>query len=179
MSIEAIRALLADTLRFGNDPVTPEATFQRPADTTQYASGDLVANSTTNTLVAPMLFALGRQPGNSFIIRRVRLRASNTTLTLASFRVHLYTTPMLQASTGDNAAWSTDQVANYLGAFDVTFTQAFTDGASGYGIPNIGNELTVKLATGQINIYALLEARAAYTPTSGQTFSLQIEAWRN
>src|SRR5216683_623958 len=34
------------------------ASFTRPADTTAYTSGDLIANSVTNTSVVPMTFQL-------------------------------------------------------------------------------------------------------------------------
>lgn len=69
------------------------ATFSRPADTTTYASGDLVANSTTPTSVAPMVFTLGRGSSGSAasgMIRRLRLRKSGKDITAASYRLHLW-----------------------------------------------------------------------------------------
>jgi hypothetical protein len=98
----------------------PSASFMRPNDTTAYASGDLVANSTTAGSVVPMSFPLGgnSMPGTTRVAR-VRLSKSGTTATNASFRVHLYGASPVVAN-GDNGAWSTDQAANYLGAIDVT-----------------------------------------------------------
>lgn len=154
------------------------ATFTRPADTNAYASGDLVANSTTAGSVTPMTLAIGRGDSNAAatgMIRRLRLRKSGTSITNASFRVHLYRTSSITCANGDNGAFSTNQAANYVGRFDVTMDQAFTDGASGNGIPAVGSEVNFASAT----YYALIEARGAYTPASGETFTVELEVVQN
>lgn len=166
-----------DALPVGGLGALVTATFNRPADTTAYASGDLVANSTTAGSVTALTLALGREAtgyGASSMVRRLRLRKSGTSTTNASFRVHLYRTSPTP-SNGDNGAFLTNQAANYIGAVDVTMNQAFTDGASGNGVPNVGSEINVAVQT----IYALIEARAAYTPVSGETFTLEAEVLRN
>jgi hypothetical protein len=114
------------------------ANFTRPSDTTAYAFGDLIANTTVANTVVPMQFTVARVAAGSGFIRRIRLRKSSITTTLAQFRLHLYTTSPTQtgaggANTGDNAAWSTDQVATYIGALDVTMDRNFTDGTAGPG----------------------------------------------
>jgi hypothetical protein len=43
----------------------PSASFTRPNNTTAYASGQLVANSTTAGSVAPMAFVLGIPTGSA------------------------------------------------------------------------------------------------------------------
>jgi hypothetical protein len=150
----------------------PSTSFARPNDTTAYASGDLVANSTTAGSVAPMSFPLG---GNSMPgmtrIARVRLAKSGTTATNASFRVHLYAA----SPTVANGAWSTDQAANYLGPVDVTSMKAFTDGCSDVGAAAAGAEMLARLPAGA-TIFALLEARAAYAPAANEVFTLTIES---
>lgn len=150
------------------------ASFTRPADTTAYASGDLVANSTTAGSVAPMSFAISRATGKGGMVRRARLRKSGTSVTNASFRIHLYTLSPTLAN-GDNAAWSSNGVANYVGAIDVTVDKAFTDGAAGNGVPNTGSEINFTSDT----YYAVVEARGAYTPVSGETFSVELEILQN
>jgi hypothetical protein len=66
------------------------ASFTRPADTTTYASGDLVANNTTAGSVVPLTFtAVTRSAGDSVRIERARINTSNALLTNASFRLHL------------------------------------------------------------------------------------------
>lgn len=154
----------------------PAASFSRPADTTAYASGDLVANSTTAGSVTPLSLAVTSINGGTGILRRCTLRKSGTSTTNAQFRVHFYnTTGAITCANGDNGAWSTNGVASYLGAMDVTIDKAFTDGASGQGIPQTGTEISFLASNLSTNIQALLEARAAYTPASAEVFTLSLE----
>jgi hypothetical protein len=140
------------------------ARFTRPSDTTAYASGDLVANSTTAGSVAAMQIAV--TPGLRQL-RRVRIHTSSTNVTNAAFRVHFYGSAPTAAN-GDNAAWSTSAAANYFGSVDVTVDKAFTDGAAG--------QATTEINFGSAGIlYALIEARGAYTPTSAGVFNVTVE----
>lgn len=151
----------------------PSASFTRPADTTAYASGDLVANSTTAGEVVPLSLAAARTAAGSGLIRRVRLRKTGTSVTNAVFRVHLYNA-LPTPSNGDNGAWLTSASASYLGAFDVTVDRAFSDGAVGTGAPLVGADIAFKLASGT-SVYALVEARGAYTPVSAETFTVALD----
>src|SRR5690349_6681850 len=100
--------------------------FTRPSDTTAYASGDLVANSTTAGSVTPISLTAKSGTAGYRAIKRVRLKKSGTSVTNASFRAHFYTASPV-ASNGDNAAWLTDNAANYLGSIDVSTDKAFSD----------------------------------------------------
>jgi len=147
--------------------------FSRPANTTAYASGDLVANSATaGSVTATQILGFGRGPGGSAILRRVGIMKSGTSTTNADFRVHFYKTSAITCANGDNGAFSTDNVANYLGYADVTVSTAFTDGSIGYGAPAVGSEFMFTPDAAGRSIYALVEARAAYTPASGETFTI-------
>lgn len=161
----------------GGRTAMASANFTRPADTTAYASGDLVANSTTAGSVTPMTLTIGRLSsgsGASGMIRRARLRKTGTSVTNASFRLHLYrSSPTV--SNGDNGAWLTNNVADYVGALDITVDRAFTDGASGNGTPITGSEINFSHQT----YYGLLEARAAYTPANAEVFTLELEVIQN
>jgi len=53
-------------------PMTSSASFTRPANTTAYADGDLVANSATAASVVPLTFTSSRVVGHG-TIARVRL----------------------------------------------------------------------------------------------------------
>jgi hypothetical protein len=150
------------------------ASFTRPADTTAYAVGDLVANSTTAGSVVLMTFALNRASGKGGMIRRVRLRKTGTSTTSASFRLHLYSASPTP-SNGDNGAWLTDKALNYVGSLDVTCDKAFTDGATGNGVPSIGSEINFTANT----YYGLLEARDVYTPASAEQFNVELEVLQN
>lgn len=158
--------------------VTARASITRPADTTAYASGDLVAHSTDAGLVEPFVFAVGRLPGGSGMVRRVRLVKTDVATANASFRLHLYAA-IPRVANGDNGAWSSDGAANYLGSLDVSTDRAFTDGAAGQGDPTNGAEINFVLAEGQRVLYGLLEARGAYTPGSAEKFTPTLECLLN
>jgi hypothetical protein len=154
---------------FPNNIISTAASVTRPADTTPYASGDLVANSTTAGSVVPLnLSALSTGPGLCSQIRRVVLSKTGVSVTNAAFRVHFFTTGTITAANGDNGAISTSGAANYLGSVDVTVGQAFTDGAVGVA--------TCEINTGAAALYALIEARGAYTPASAEVLTLRVEA---
>lgn len=152
------------------------ANFTRPSDTTAYASGDLVANSTTAGSVTPLTFTSAvRAAGGVTRVERIRLRKSGTSTTNASFRVHLYSSSPTAAN-GDNGAFST-AVSNYIGAVDVVIDRAFSDGAAGAGVPLVGSAMTFTIPSGT-SLFGLIEARAAYTPASGEVFTAIAELYR-
>jgi len=146
--------------------------FTRPADTTAYASGDIVANSTTAGSVVPLNFPnCSNGVGHPMQVRRVRIFKSGTSTTNASFRVHLFNV-LPTVSSGDNAALAiTTGGANYLGQVDVTVGQGTGDGAAGQAT----TEINCHPAAQATNLYGLLEARGAYTPASGESFTVALE----
>lgn len=150
------------------------ASFVRPANTDAYAAGDLIANSVTAGSVAPLSLPVAREAGKGGMIRRARIRKSGAGVVNSLFRVHLYSA-LPTVSNGDNGAWLTNQAATYLGAIDVSVDRAFTDGAAGNGTPIAGFEINTVADT----VFALIEARAAYTPVSGETFTLSLEILQN
>lgn len=151
----------------------PTAVFVRPADTTAYAIGDLVANSTTAGSVVPLDLPVSRTDSGSVSIERVKLRKSGVSTTNASFRVHLFSaapTPTV----GDNAAFGTSGSNSYLGSTDVVVSQAFSDGACGFSDANF-KSISVRLEAGY-SVYGLVEARAAYVPVSAESFTVTLLA---
>ena len=164
--------------KLGGITVNPTATFTRPADTTAYASGDLVANSTTAGSVVPMTLTTARVAGGSFILRKVKLHKSTTTTTNASFRVHFWRSAPATITNGDNGAFSVSGVADYIGMMDVSIDRSFTDGACGFGVPLVGTELSVNLVSGT-TIRCLIEARAAYSPGNAEVFTVTLEDFQD
>ena len=147
------------------------ARFTRPADTVDYASGDIVTNSTTAAIVEPLRFPV--PSCGAGLIRRLILNKTGTSTTNAAFRLHLYL-DIPACVSGDNGAWLTNQVPNYIGAIDVLTMKAFSDGAEGVGVPEIGAEVIFALGRGA-TLYGILESRGAYTPVSSESFELRIE----
>jgi len=152
--------------------------FTRPADTTTYAAEDLVANSTTAGSVVPITLSAARVSGGSFSLRRAKIRKSSTGIVGAAFRVHFFLAVPSTITNGDNGAFSVSGSDDYIGAMDVIVDRVFTDGSVGLGEPISGIEISQELASGT-NIYALIEARAAYVPASGETIALSVEVFQN
>lgn len=149
---------------------TVRSSFTRPANTTAYASGDLVADNTTAGSVTPLTFSRMTLESRGGMIRRVRIRKTGTGVTSASFRLHLYkASPTV--TNGDNGVFLSDKADAWLGSIDVAVSQAFSDGAAGNGIPNVGSEINFVPDT----VYGLLEARGAYTPASAEVFTVDLE----
>jgi hypothetical protein len=170
---------IVDGLGFQFDPsprIFVGNSFTRPADTLVYAAGDLVANSTTAATVNAAIPTIqcARYADQPTTLLRMRLRKSGTVLTQGIFRVHLYSSQPT-VSNGDNGVWLTNNVANYVGAFDVTMTRAFTDGSIGFGFPVTGSVDITTPVSGQNYLFYLIEARAAYTPISGEVFTPILE----
>lgn len=160
----------------GGNSAVVAASFTRPANTTAYAIGQLVANTTTVASVTPLALSVARKTGGTGRITRARLTKSGPSLTNASFRIHLHRAAPTP-SNGDGGTWLTTE-STYVGSLDVIMDKAFVDGAKGIGVPSTGAYITFD-TSGSTNLFALVEARAAYTPLSGELFTLALEADRD
>lgn len=156
--------------------VAAGSTMTRPADTTAYANGDLVANSTTAASVTAFSFTAARATDVAMVVRKCRLSKSTTGITQPFFRVHLFNqNPVASAPTnGDNGAFVPANKAGWIGALDVSCTLVFGDGASGIGSDTYGAGIIIPPASGTQTIYALLEARGAYAPGNAEVFTLEL-----
>jgi hypothetical protein len=149
----------------------PTSTLTRPSNTTAYASGQLIASSTTAGSVVVPSFSIASAAGGA-ILPRIRIRAS---LSPSSWQgVNLSVNLWSAAPTYTNgdaqpyavATGSATWLANYL----VTLTQ-FGDGAVGAGPLTGANEMALKLASGTAVFWDLQVLNSA-TPAAGQTFTL-------
>lgn len=154
--------------------VATATAITRPADTTAYAAGDLVANSTTAGSVVAGVISAARAVDAVTSMLRCRLRKSGATLTNAIFRIHFYNTAPT-VTNGDNGVWLSTQ-SGYCGSMDVNIDKAFSSGSEGIGVPTNGSAIVFAPATGTADIYFLIEARAAYTPISAEQFTLETES---
>lgn len=147
--------------------------FTRPSDTTAYANLDLVANSVTAGSVVPMTFNVGY--GNGLKISRVAIKINSATNTNAKFNLHLYRSSPT-CTNGDNGAWLTTQ-SSYQGFIAVDCTlQTFSDEVKGWGTyvnTSVGVPLVCTLNQ-NLQLYGLLQATAAYTPTSAGIITVAI-----
>ncbi len=154
----------------------PSATFNRPANTTPYAAGDLVANNVTAGSVAAMDFTVGQASPHTGSIFRCRVKKNSTTVTDAEFRLHLWSTAPT-VTNGDNGVFLPNNYANYLGYMDVVMDVPFSDGAAAIGLPYLGEEMLFTT----LHVYGLLESKGpgGYIPTSGETFVVELEVKQN
>lgn len=144
----------------------------RPADTTAYASGDLVANSTTAGSVTPHEVSVGQGNGK---IKRIGLQRSGTTaVTNGTFRVHLFKAAPGAPTNGDNGA-IVFAVGDYLGhSGDIALVLGTASARGWSAVLDIPYKLT-----NANKLYALIEARGAYTPGSAETFQVLIDDERS
>jgi hypothetical protein len=152
------------------------SSFTRPNDTTAYASGDLVANSTTAASVVPLSWTFNYVYHGNLIIRRFRLTKSTTTIANASFRLHIYLSSPTGIANGDNGAWSTN-ISNHIGYIDSSNAIAFVNGTSQTGATmDSGSEIILPINQND-TVYGLLEARAAYTPGAQEVFTVNLDIY--
>jgi hypothetical protein len=181
-----------------------QATFSRPADTTAYAAGataapgnagDLIANSTTAGSVTPLKFRVARSTGQNGGIAYIRgARMFRTGGGLATgqhniagaIRLHLFNTNnRVSVAGGDNAAFNASPVSSWMGYIDLVAIACApglrTSGAVStqvyWGSPARTGEMLVNLSATQVSIQGLLETRIAFTPISGEIFTVQIEGF--
>lgn len=154
---------------------TASTSLARPANTTAYAVGDIVANHISpGSVVVPKLVVSG-VPGAGGKVMTILLAKTSASLLNAVFRVHLFTRQPAVAS-GDNAAMAVAGIAaGYVGHADVTIDKAFSDGA--YNDASVA--LPYQLEPGSRDLYAVIEAIGAYTPASGETFTVRVTVERD
>lgn len=146
---------------------TPSNSFVRPANASAYASGTLVANSTTAGSVVDLSWSA---PTSTFRIVRARLSLSSKSVTNTNFRIHFFNSST-GVALGDGTTFVPSVLANEVCEMDVTVALAGSDVSQGYGASNQGIACYVALASGTA-FYGLIEARAAYTPASGETITV-------
>lgn len=164
--------------------ITSKASFNRPANTTAYADGDLVANDTTAGNVVPLTFSVARLGKGSGVIRRVRLFKDDETVTNANFTLHLFAQDP-SVNVGDNAAldsgtaYAVDTARHFLGSVAIDMSSgAFptsTDLAEAVApSPAIYFDLN-EFGQSERRLFGLLEANAAYGPASGELFEVTLD----
>jgi hypothetical protein len=161
------------------------ASFNRPNNATQYATAQLVANSTVAGQVNPMILPVGRVAGATARLARARLTKSSLTTLNAIFRAHFYKTVPVFAY-GDGNPWSTNNALGYLGSMTFDYTNvtnapamAFTDGLKQFAVPDVGSSILLDPSLTSINVFAVLQVLAAYLPIANEKFTLALELIQN
>lgn len=150
-----------------------DQSFTRPSNTTAYAAGDLIANSTTAGSVTP--FTFGGNGTNGFITGGICGMSASTSCTI---RVHFLKTSHA-VTNGDNGllVFTSLGLANYIGYMDFDFEGSAVTaiGASGGGVAQSVSAPLSYVGLSGGNIYAFFQARTAFTPANAGTFNLRIK----
>lgn len=153
--------------------IDTSATFTRPADTTAYSANDLVANSVTAGSVVPLKFIIGY--GQGLKVFKAGVKFNSATNTNGKFNLHLYSSSPTPTN-GDNGVWLTTE-SGYQGFIAIDCTgQTFSDSSKGIGTyVNTSVEVPMlMLGDNNYTLYGLLQATAAYTPTSAEIFTVNL-----
>lgn len=160
---------------------TVDASFTRPSDTTAYAAGDSINNSTTAPTIitfSNVCGPVGAQDGTvSSVIQEITVIDSANEGTKLACELWLLDTTMTMDN--DNAAFTpTDAEAQSAIAVIAIATTDWKEGTAGTGgncvahMRNLRIPVHVNAATNAI--YGVLVARNAYTPISGEVFKFRL-----
>lgn len=147
--------------------------FSRPADTTAYAAKDAVSDSTSSPTV--LSFDLARVAAGSGYIVRALLITNQSTCT-ARFRLHLFRTS--PTAINDNSPQTLLWANRTASASYIDFSACATEGTGSDCAQSLNDtvRLPVIFAGGSTTIYGLLETLDAFTPASGQSFTIKLNA---
>lgn len=158
---------------------TIAANFTRPADTTAYAAGDVVADSTS----APTIITFARaakEVGGHGIIQEAIVVSSQNAATKPDLELWLFDTAITMDN--DNAAFTpTDaELRTLIGviAFPVASFKVGDAGAAAAGnvICDVqGLNLQVNTVNTSNAIYGVLVVRNAYAPASAERFDIRLK----
>jgi hypothetical protein len=162
------------TMSIGLNRQNPSASFTRPADTTAYADGDLVANNTTAGSVAAMEFTFLNRNQRSCCVRGVRINKTSTGVTGSTFRLHLFSSSPGVAN-GDNSAFVPSTMAGWLGRVEVLVDEPGTAGAAGRAAIADGIHIALTGPQTSVTLYGLLEAKGAYAPGNAEVITVTLE----
>lgn len=156
-------------------PVTKiiEATFTRPADTTAYADGDTLCDSTSAPTI--MTFAgIARAAGLGAVLQSATLIKSTVQTTELNADLLLFDTSITMSN--DNAAFSPSD-ADAEKAIAIIQFRASSNGSK-LGLNTIFDagaiSRSVKCASGSTSLYGVLVARNAYTPGNAEVFRVRL-----
>ncbi len=159
----------------GGKMVKGSVEFTRPADTTAYTAGDVVSDSASaSTLMDFASFARTNGGGGYIVAARLLTDKKSTT---PRMRVHLFNAanPTVAA---DNAAHKEiyADASKRMGYFDLPAMSTPVDTTNSDQSRSIDMNLRFPFVTGGStrSVYALLEALDAFTPASGEKFTLVL-----
>ena len=154
--------------------VLKSGTLTRPANTTAYGAGDALSTETAASTSMTISDAV-QTNGGAGRITRVRLVKDDTNVTNADFTVHLFNQSDGVGVTDDNSAFTAVNYtsrAAYIADVDLATMTALTDGAQ---TPWLTVDIPFVCGDSKKDLFILFEVDSAYTPTSGNVFTLYLD----
>lgn len=149
------------------------AEFSRPTDITPYAIGDVVGPAVAALIRFPNV---AREVGRSLYIVRAAL-TTNLSTCVAQFRLYLYASSTI-TPIADNSPFTLlwANRASRLGHIDLSAAATEMTGSDAAITSNADVRLHVVPETNTKDIYGVLVAKTIFTPASGQSFFLALNA---
>lgn len=145
--------------------------FSRPADTTAYAAGDAITNSTTVPAVVTFSGAAFQNGGSGLIVAAMLVGSVNAATDLVADLLLFDTT---FTASNDNSAFSVTDTEARTAIGVINFTTPTDLGANNTLWQATGLNIPYVCGGSSTSIFGGLVARNAYTPTSGERFDLQL-----
>lgn len=169
------------TLRVANEPVNISASITRPANTTQYAVGDAVSESTTTPAGLVFSNAARIRGGKGTVLSALLIDSANQA-TKGDFDLFLFESAIGAARFQDNAAFApTDaELETLVGVISFAASSFVagnaTAGASGNSccLGLIGSPISFQAGATSRTLYGVLVARSTYTPVSAEKLTVRL-----
>jgi hypothetical protein len=170
VTLPALSAGTNQVGKFGYTLKKVTTSFTRPADTTTYAVGDAVTNSTSAPVVFQLdLSTVGAVNGQSVELRRLSIVSSVKQSLLPLFNVYLTSTTF--TATNDNSALDiADATVEAGGVWFTCDVQNYT--ASNSSVTKDNANAPMVLDAADTKFYGILQAANAYVPVSGEKFTI-------
>ena len=157
-----------------NRPVTQliETSYTRPADTTTYAAGDVVANSTSSAQVLTFQ-NIARAAGLGGVIQAAYLVDSAAQTLRPDFELFLFdVAPTMQQ---DNVAWAPTDSEMEKCQGVIRFPPGLFNVGNGNGIVDVGSlGKSFRCGSTVRDLYGVLVTRNAYVPISAEKFTVRL-----
>jgi hypothetical protein len=159
------------THKVQQDSTAVTVTLTRPADTTAYAAGDAITDSTSSPNDIEFDFSGIAANGDMLEITKVVIADSG--ITSESLSLRLFDAAV--TATNDNSAFSVSDSDNNNSVSLITLISKDRAGASTLYDSGAISEF-VKLDAADDTLYGLLRTISAFTPISAETFQITIYA---
>lgn len=168
------RMPLSETNIF-RDRFNSSFTFTRPSNTTQYAVGDIISNSTT-AAYAFELTNCALYNGQNLDVIGATITSSVKQGTLPQMNLLIFSSP--PASAVDNAAHSIADNENNATVGVIPVTTWYSSALNAIGIKD-SVKIPAKCGPSVTSLYALVVAVNAYTPASEEIFVVNVSGERS